>query len=123
MSAKKQKLDKTELDKLDGGNSSDDDDDIDTKLFKACGGARLGMRARGEQAGKFKRTEEADSLFLAKYGLSPTKLKGTNGVSCVDSNEASQGAVEVEEKVKKRKKSASDKEKEEEEEERKEKKK
>ena len=26
------------------------------------------MRARGEQAGKFKRTEEADSLFLQKYG-------------------------------------------------------
>ena len=103
LSAKKQKLDKTELDKLDGGNSSDKDDDIDTKLFKACGGARLGMRARGEQAGKFKRTEEADSLFLAKYGLSPTKLKGANGVSCVDNTEASQGDVEVEEKEKEEK--------------------
>ena len=111
LSAKKQKLDEAELGKLDGGNSNDDDDDIDTKLFKACGGARLGMRARGEQAGKFKRTEEADSLFLAKYGLSPTKLKGNNGVSCADSNGASQGAVEVAEKVKKRKKSASDKKK------------
>ena len=107
LSAKKQKLDDTELDKLDGGNSSDKDDDIDTKLFKACGGARLGMRARGEQAGKFKRTEEADSLFLAKYGLSPTKLKGANGVSCVDKTEASQGDVEVEEKRKKRKKKKS----------------
>ena len=49
-------------------NESDSDSDIDTQLFKACGGARLGMRARGEQAGKFKRTEEADSLFLEKYG-------------------------------------------------------
>ena len=97
LSPKKQKLDKNELGKLDGYSSSDDD--IDTKLFKACGGARLGMRARGEQAGKFKRTEEADSLFLAKYGLSPTTQKGS-----VDNAVVSHGAAEKEKKVKKRKK-------------------
>ena len=64
---KKKKKSKKKRKRSDSDDSSDDDD-LDAKLFKACGGTRLGMRARGEQDGKFKRTEEADSIFLAKYG-------------------------------------------------------
>ena len=40
----------------------------DGDLFKACGGARLGMRARAGQDGKQKRMEAADAAFMAKFG-------------------------------------------------------
>lgn len=53
----------------DSSSSSDSDADnkhvdaikrvpTDEELFKACGGRRLGMRARASQAGKWKRAEE-----------------------------------------------------------------
>ena len=40
----------------------------DADLFKICGGARLGMRARAEQNGKQRRMAEADAAFREKYG-------------------------------------------------------
>lgn len=40
----------------------------DVDLFKLCGGARLGMRARASQGGKQSRMAQADADFLAKYG-------------------------------------------------------
>uniref|UniRef100_A0A7S0LJ04 G-patch domain-containing protein n=1 Tax=Coccolithus braarudii TaxID=221442 RepID=A0A7S0LJ04_9EUKA len=40
----------------------------DEQLFQLCGGARLGMRARGSQSGKQQRMADADAAFLAKYG-------------------------------------------------------
>ncbi|KAL1524404.1 hypothetical protein AB1Y20_019299 [Prymnesium parvum] len=41
----------------------------DEDLFKACGGARLGMRSRMPQGGKEKRMQAADDAFMAKFGL------------------------------------------------------
>ena len=40
----------------------------DGDLFKLCGGAQLGMRARAKQSGKQSRMAAADAEFLAKYG-------------------------------------------------------
>jgi hypothetical protein len=68
----------------DSSDSSDSDDDVsaaapradpskpmtsrerDLELFRACGGRQLGMRARGAQKGKLKRSE--DSNFGAVHG-------------------------------------------------------
>ena len=40
----------------------------DEHLFKLCGGARLGMRARASQSGKQQRMLDADAAYLAKFG-------------------------------------------------------
>lgn len=39
---------------------------LDEDLFKACGGKRLGMRARMPQEGKWKRIEEAEKKMKNK---------------------------------------------------------
>lgn len=56
----------------DSDDSSDADaasEDPDEKVFKACGGLRLGMRAQAPQAGKLARLAAADAAFLASSGF------------------------------------------------------
>ncbi len=64
----KKKSKKSKKGKKDKGNSDYIGGDFDAapsyeELFKATGGARLGMRSRSDQKGKIMRTENADSLF------------------------------------------------------------
>lgn len=65
--SKKRKLDGDDEEKNEAPPSYDD-------LFKATGGARLGMRARADQKGKLKRTED------------PSGTESTNTVSISESN-------------------------------------
>eukprot|EP00904_Undaria_pinnatifida_P001899 jgi/Undpi1/1170/HiC_scaffold_10.g04632.m1 len=54
---KKKKKDKKSKKKAGSDKSSDGDDSMYNKMFKATGGARMGMRARASQNGKLARTE------------------------------------------------------------------
>ena len=49
----------------------------DEQLFKLCGGARLGMRARGSQGGKQARMAEADAAYLAKFAKGSAAIPPT----------------------------------------------
>ena len=55
---KKEKKEAKKSKEKSGKVSTDFDAPSFEELFKATGGARLGMRARANQAGKFKRTED-----------------------------------------------------------------
>ena len=46
----------------------------DEEQFKACGGRRLGLRARARQAGKWSRTEHAGSVAKTTPGTRPLPL-------------------------------------------------
>ena len=107
----------------DSSDSSDSDDDVsaaapradpskpmtsrerDLELFRACGGRQLGMRARGAQKGKLKRSE--DSNFGAVHGTgngaaSPPpkkKRKSSSSSSSSSSVSSSSGDIIAVEKV------------------------
>jgi hypothetical protein len=110
-SSKKRKRDKKEKkNKKDRNDDEDDDDDATSKnapsfedLFKATGGARLGMRARASQNGKFKRTEHLEDVKqLSLRGESTSVAAGSESLSdttttadSVDAEDAVEGDVDV----------------------------
>ncbi|KAJ1622276.1 hypothetical protein T492DRAFT_1063570 [Pavlovales sp. CCMP2436] len=64
--------DTVERGKLVSGSDSDSDsasEDMDTKMFRATGGVRLGMRAQAPQSGKLARLAAADAAFAAEMLL------------------------------------------------------
>ena len=74
---KKDKKDKKDKKKRKKDGSDDDENDKDRPsfddLFKATGGVRLGMRARGDQSAKFRRTEGAEALEKLKSSVANYK--------------------------------------------------
>jgi hypothetical protein len=112
-SSKKRKRDKKEKkNKKDRNDDEDDDDDDDASsknapsfedLFKATGGARLGMRARASQNGKIKRTEHLEDVKqLSLRGESTSVAAGSESLSdttttadSVDAEDAVEGDVDV----------------------------
>ena len=75
---KKKEKDKKEKKRKRDKNGHDSDSEEASKdlnhptfddLFKATGGVRLGMRARGDQSAKFRRTEGEDAVTGAKLDM------------------------------------------------------
>ena len=76
----------------------------DEDLFKACGGARLGMRARATQGGKLRRMEEADRALLDKLsGMAPAPAAVAAATPSVGSPSGTAGASSSLPKANKRK--------------------
>lgn len=82
-------------------------------LFKATGGARLGMRARADQKGKLKRTEDQMSSKIGTDGLISTASVSTASaqvtVGAEGATTASSDSETVQKPAKKAKKAKSDK--------------
>lgn len=55
----------------DSDSEDDESEDADMKVFRACGGIRLGMRARAPQNGKLARLAAADAAFAASIAKPP----------------------------------------------------
>lgn len=93
-------------DKLDKETRMNPTDDV---LFRACGGARLGMRARAPQMGKIMRAEETlhGETCVKEHRSKKQSLKNKKRKrieKCNQNQEVNSSDVEVQEEISKREK-------------------